>query len=137
MAERFAADVRPFRGLKTVLILGGTNSLRAGMSAERVIADLQDIQQQARARGIRPILLTMPPINPAQIAKAFDQPTADDWQDRFAQVNAFIRTQEHIDTAAPFAGYAEMPVALAMDGLHGDVRATQMMAAVINQSLAM
>ena len=136
MAERFAADVRPFRGLKTVLILGGTNSLRAGTSAEQVIADLQDIQQQARARGIRPILLTLPPINPAQIAKAFDQPTADDWQAKFAQVNAFIRTQEHIDTAAPFADYAEMPVSLAMDGLHGDVRAKQMMAAVINQSLA-
>ena len=135
MAERFAADIRPFRQLKTVLILGGTNSLRASTSAESVIEDLKSIQNQARARGIEPILLTLPPIHPAQIAKAFDQPTADDWQEKFAKVNAFIRTQPHIDTAAPFAAFREMPKELAMDGLHGDVRAKQMMAEQINQSL--
>ena len=43
MAERFAADIRPFRQLKTVLILGGTNSLRASTSAESVIEDLKSI----------------------------------------------------------------------------------------------
>lgn len=80
--------------------------------------------------------MTLPPINPAQIAKAFDQPTAADWQEKFAKVNAFIRTQPHIDTAAPFTRYDEMPKELAMDGLHGDVRAKMMMASAINQALA-
>jgi len=36
--------------------------------------------------------------------------------------------------AAPFTDYAEMPETLALDGLHGDVRAKQMMAAAINAS---
>lgn len=136
MAERFASDVKPFSHLKTLLILGGTNSLRASTSADDVIEDLKSIQAQARARGIRPVLMTLPPINPAQIAKAFDQPTAADWQEKFAKVNAFIRTQPHIDTAAPFTRYDEMPKELAMDGLHGDVRAKMMMASAINQALA-
>ena len=135
MVERFARDVKPFHHLKTLLILGGTNSLRADTTADDVIADLKNIQEQARACGINPVLLTLPPINPAQIRKAFDQPTAPDWQEKLAKVNAFIRTQPHIDTAAPFAGYSEMPADLAVDGLHGDVRAKQMMAAAINQAL--
>lgn len=60
--------------------------------------------------------------------------TAADWQAKFKQVNEFIRTQPHIDTAAPFASYVEMPETLAMDGLHGDIRAKQMMAAAVNAS---
>lgn len=76
MVERFDRDVRPFH-LKYLLIMGGTSSLRAGVSAEEVIRDLEEIGQKAEALGIHPIYLTLPPLNPANIQKAFDEPTAD------------------------------------------------------------
>lgn len=86
------------------------------------------------AHGITPVFLTLPPINPASIARAFQEPTAEDWQASFRRVNDFIRTRKHIDTAAPFEGMEVMPPSLALDGLHGDWRAKQDMAAVINEA---
>lgn len=133
-AERFDRDIAPFHP-EYLLIMTGTNSLRAGVPAESVIADLQEIQEKCRRLGIRPVLLTLPPIHPDNIRRAFDQPTANNWQAAFAEVNAFIRTQTHIDTAAPFDAWTEMPSELAADGLHGDWRAKQMMAEVINREL--
>ena len=84
MVERFDRDVRPFH-LKYLLIMGGTNSLRAGVSAEEVIRDLEEIGQKAEALGIHPIYLTLPPLNPANIQKAFDELTADNWRQSFAR----------------------------------------------------
>ena len=78
----------------------GSNSLRAGVSAEDVISDMKAVKAKCLANGILPVFLTLPPINPVNIQKAFDEPTADNWQDLFAEVNAYIRTQVHIDDAA-------------------------------------
>lgn len=50
-------------------------------------------------------------------------------------VNSWIRTQPHIDTAAPFADYPVMPGELAMDGIHGDWNAKQMIAGEINRHM--
>ncbi len=131
MADRFERDVLPFH-LKYLFILGGTNSLRGGVAPSDVIGDLKEMQQKARAHGITPILMTLPPINPANIQRAFDEPTADDWRAAFAEVNDFIRTQPHVDTAAPFDGMDVMPAELALDGIHGDWNAKMMMAGEIN-----
>lgn len=133
-ADRFERDVVPFHP-EYVLIMTGSNSLRGGVPAGDVIADLKEIQEKARAHGITPILMTLPPINPASIRRAFDQPTAEDWQEAFQEVNAFIRSEPSIDTAAAFSQWEEMPEDLAMDGLHGDWRAKEMMARVINEEL--
>lgn len=133
MAERFEKDVVPFH-LRTVLIMGGTNSLRAGIPAEDVIHDLETMEKMSYAHGITPIFLTLPPINPASIEKAFQEPTAENWQASFREVNDFIRTRKHIDIAASFAGMEEIPPSLALDGLHGDWWEKQEMAAVINEA---
>lgn len=135
MVERFDRDVRPFH-LKYLLIMGGTNSLRAGVSAEEVIRDLEEIGQKAEALGIHPIYLTLPPLNPANIQKAFDEPTADNWRQSFAQVNAYIRSRDHIDVAAPFETGEDLPTELSLDGIHGDWNMKQIMAQVINRSMA-
>ena len=135
MVERFDRDVRPFH-LKYLLIMGGTNSLRAGVSAEEVIRDLEEIGQKAEALGIHPIYLTLPPLNPANIQKAFDEPTADNWRQSFAQVNAYIRSRDHIDVAAPFGTGEDLPTELSLDGIHGDWNMKQIMAQVINRSMA-
>jgi lysophospholipase L1-like esterase len=131
MVERFERDVLPFH-LKYLLILGGTNSLRGGTPAEEVIGNLSAIEQKCRNHGIIPILLTLPPINPANIEKTFQEPTEGNWQDAFAKVNAWIRTRPHIDIASAFDESKPMPLDYAVDGLHGDVRAKKLMAAVIN-----
>ena len=101
----------------------------AGMLAARAPAAAASTTW-ARAQPIR-----QPPINPASIKKTFDEPTVDDWQTPFAKVNAFIRTQPHIDIAAAFPLDPGMTPALALDGLHGDVVAKQRMAAVINEHI--
>lgn len=134
MVERFDRDVLPFH-LKYLLILGGSNSLRGGVTAEEVIRDLQEIQQKCRDHNIVPILLTLPPINPSSIDKVFHEPTAEGWEEAFRKVNAFIRTQPHIDTAAAFLYDNLMPEYLALDGLHGDVEAKKRMADMINRHI--
>lgn len=134
MVERFDREVLPFH-LKYLLILGGSNSLRGGVPAEEVIRDLQEIQQKCRDHNIVPILLTLPPINPSSIDKVFHEPTAEGWEEAFRKVNAFIRTQPHIDTAAAFLYDNLMPEYLALDGLHGDVEAKKRMADMINRHI--
>lgn len=134
MVERFDRDVLPFH-LKYLLILGGSNSLRGGVPAEEVIRDLQEIQQKCRDHNIVPILLTLPPINPSSIDKVFHEPTAEGWEEDFRKVNAFIRTQPHIDTAAAFLYDNLMLEYLALDGLHGDVEAKKRMADMINRHI--
>lgn len=134
MVERFDRDVLPFH-LKYLLILGGSNSFRGGVPAEEVIRDLQEIQQKCRDHNIVPILLTLPPINPSSIDKVFHEPTAEGWEEAFRKVNAFIRTQPHIDTAAAFLYDNLMPEYLALDGLHGDVEAKKRMADMINRHI--
>ena len=131
MVMRFEKDVLPFSP-EYLLILGGTNSLRAGVPAADVISDLKEIQRKCREHGITPILMTLPPINPENIQKAFNEPTYEGWKASFDEVNAFIRGEVHIDTAAPFEKMEELPTWLALDGIHGDWNMKRMMAEVIN-----
>ena len=132
MVMRFEKDVLPFSP-EYLLILGGTNSLRAGVPAADVISDLKEIQRKCREHGITPILMTLPPINPENIQKAFNEPTYEGWKASFDEVNAFIRGEVHIDTAAPFEEMEELPTWLALDGIHGDWNMKRMMAEVINR----
>lgn len=132
MVMRFEKDVVPFSP-DYLLILGGTNSLRAGVPAADVISDLKEIQRKCREHGITPILMTLPPINPENIQKAFHEPTYEGWKTSFDEVNAFIRGEVHIDTAAPFEEMDELPTWLALDGIHGDWNMKRMMAEVINR----
>lgn len=132
MVKRFEKDVLPFSP-EYLLILGGTNSLRAGVPAADVISDLKEIQRKCREHGITPILMTLPPINPENIQKAFNEPTYEGWKASFDEVNAFIRGEVHIDTAAPFEEMEELPTWLALDGIHGDWNMKRMMAEVINR----
>jgi len=133
MLARFDADVLPFRP-KTLLILGGTNSLRMGFGAGTVIAEISEMEKKCEANGIQAIFLTIPPINPALIETWYHQPTAPDWEEQFARVNEWIRTRRHIDTAAAFPA-GPMAEELAADGLHPGWKAKKMMAEKIEKEL--
>ena len=132
-AARFDEDVLPFRP-RYLLIMTGINSIRAGVPAESVIRDLRIIRYKCLLQGIRPILLTLPPINPAAIARAFGQETSPDWQQELSKVNDFIRRQTYyVDLYPHFADErGELPERLAIDGLHYDIAGKQLMALIIN-----
>jgi len=132
LVTRFSQDVLPFKP-QYLLILAGSNSLRDDTSALSVIMDLLALEIKCRLNHIEPILLTLPPINPANIERAFQEPTSADWSAKVQLVNAFIRTQNHIDTARPLERFGrELPTKLALDGLHLDIKGKKLMAAEIN-----
>lgn len=133
LVNRFDNDVLPFSP-RYLFIMGGTNSLRAGESAEDVIDGLKILQQKCRQNGIVPILLTLPSINPSNIKKIFGEPTEPGWQERIEKVNAYIRTQDYLDTAAAFPALpAVLPTKYALDGLHPDDNGKARMAKIINR----
>lgn len=134
MEERFERDVLPFH-VKTLLIMGGSNSLRGGASAEEVVDELETIRQLAIANGIQPILLTLPPINPSSIDKVFHEPTAIGWQLSFWKVNRYIKSVPHIDIGPAYRNLFYMPVSMALDGLHGDQEVKKRMGELINKEI--
>ncbi len=132
MVERFEQDVLPFSP-QYLLIMAGTNSLRGGVPAENVIADLQVLQEKCLANNIRPVFLTLPPINPNNIKKVFDESTTPDWQEEMRLVNNFIRQQVHIDVAHEMKyGNGTLPSQMAVDGLHLDIEGKKKIAAAVN-----
>ena len=132
--ERFDRDVLPFHP-HYLLVLTGTNSLRGGVDPDSVIHDLQTIKEKCLQNNIKPIFLTLPPINPENIEHVFDEPTVADWQERFDKVNDYIRTQVYIDTAAAFNCPNDvLPTEAALDGLHPDVSGKRIMAEAVNEA---
>ncbi len=88
----------------------------------------------ALANGIRPIFLTLPPINPRNIAHVFDEPTTPDWQMRFDRVNSYIRDQACVDAASAFVcPDGVLPTELALDGLHPDVDGKRLIGEQVNK----
>ena len=130
--DRFDKDVLPFH-VKYLIIMTGSNSLRGWVSGNSVISDLDALRQKCADNGIVPIFMTLPPINPANIKQAFDEPTADNWQSQFKLVNDWIRSQPyHIDLSGVIDENQELPTSLAADGLHLNFRGKQLMAQAIN-----
>lgn len=131
-AARFIQDVVPFHP-QYVLILTGSNSLRAGASASDVVEDLKQIKQKSLTYGIKPVFLTIPPFHPAHIMAAFAQPTDWGWKEATEEVNAYIRSEVHIDITDGMADdNGELRTELAVDGLHPDPEGKKMMAQAIN-----
>ena len=136
-AGRFDADVLPFRP-RFLIVMTGANSLRAGVEASSVISDLETIRDKAMTNGIRPIFLTLPPINPDAIHRTFSEETAPNWQQELLAVNDFIRRQPyHIDLYPHFVDESgELPDRFAIDGLHYDIAGKKLMAELINANWA-
>jgi len=136
MVKRFETDVLPFKPTY-LLVLGGSNSIRGGVSADSVIASLQTIKEKCAANGITPIFLTLPPLNPERIQRVFHQPTADNWQQELNKVNSFIKTQPYAIDVYPALVDENgcLPVKYAQDGLHPDIAGKKLMAGCINTFL--
>jgi lysophospholipase L1-like esterase len=136
MVDRFETDVLPFKP-QYMFILGGSNSIRGGVSGERVIASLQMLKNKCEENGITPIFLTLPPVNPERIQRVFNQPTADNWQIELEKVNDFIRNQPNaIEIYSLLADEnGILPVKYSQDGLHPDISGKKIMAGSIQAFL--
>lgn len=130
--DRFEADVLPFRP-KYLLILMGSNSLRNGLGADVVISDMEEVRKKSLEHGIRPVFLTVPPVNPDNIKQTFDDETASDWQWQIGRVNRYVRSRVHIDiTPGMYDNEGRQRTELALDGLHLDPSGKKLMAQAIN-----
>lgn len=129
LVDRFESDVLPFRP-KYLFILGGTNSIRGGVSGEDVIQSLATIKEKCEANNIIPIFLTLPPINPERIERVFNQPTAENWQQELAKVNDFLRMQRYVIDIYPALADENglLPDKYAQDGLHPDISGKKIIA---------
>ena len=136
MVARFEADVLPFSPTQ-LIIFGGSNDIRNGdIPAEEIIKNLKILQEKCRQNNIRPVFLTLPPINPANIKKAFDEGTCTDWKNKLKKTNAFIRSTEYfIDVFAafkPYSRFGQLKTAYALDGLHPDANGKKIIADCVN-----
>ena len=134
--ERFEQDVLPLHPAN-LLILTGSNSLRAyGVTAQDIIDDLDELQKKCLNHGIRPIFLTLLPLNPERISLAFHSETDPSWRWKMMAVNTWIRAQEfYVDMEPHFYDKEKriMDPLLSTDGLHPDINGKRMMAEIINE----
>ena len=115
----------------------GSNSLRAqDISADTVINDLEGIYLKCIKNDIRPILLTLPPINPSNIMLAFHTPTDPMWYQKMQKINKYIKSKPYYIDLEPYfydQNHSIMDPALANDGLHPDIMGKKLMAEIINR----
>ena len=134
--ERFEQDVLPLHP-ENLLILTGSNSLRAtGITAQDIIDDLDELQKKCLAHDIRPIFLTLLPLNPERISLAFHSETDLSWKWKLTAVNMWIRSQDFYIDIEPYFYDVQKQILdprLSTDGLHPDIDGKRMMAEIINQ----
>lgn len=133
--ERFNQDVLPLKP-KNLIIATGANCLRVGnISAEDVIADLEGIGKLCRDNDIRPIFLTLMPINPVNLQNAFRTPTDPDWHAKLQQINEYIKHQDFFIDLEPYFYDTQgtMNASLAIDGIHPDIRGKMLMGEIISK----
>ncbi|MBQ7704119.1 MAG: hypothetical protein IJT73_01630 [Selenomonadaceae bacterium] len=132
--QRVTGDILPFQP-KNLIISTGTNSLRdARISAADIIGDLQKINNFCLENDIRPIFLTLMPINPPNILYVFRTETDENWHEKQIAVNRFLRQQEFCIDIEPYfydsAGMLDSKFSI--DGIHPDLRGKMLMAEIIN-----
>ena len=134
--ERFDNDVLHYRP-KNLIIMTGTNSLRAPtISADSVVDDLEEIRRKCILNDIRPIFLTLMPLNPVNIKNAFHTDTDPKWHEKLDKINDYIRKQQYYIDLEPYfydMYNIKLDDHLSVDGIHPDIRGKKMMAEIINQ----
>lgn len=135
-ADRFDQDVLFFHPYN-LLILTGSNSLRdPSISADDIIEDLEEIKRKCETNDIRPIFLTLMPINPRNIARAFHTDTDPLWRHKLREVNHYIKEQKYYIDLEPYLYNSEdtaLASSFSIDGLHPDIRGKMLMAEIINR----
>ncbi len=121
MLRRFDSDVLPFAP-KLLIIMGGVNDIRTGITAQTTIANLAAIRDKCIAHNIVPVFLTMTSVNPPEMKRVINLDISPGWQAERDKVNAWIKTQDYYvdinDGMIDERGY--LPDDMTTDGLHPD-----------------
>ena len=134
--ERFNQDVLKVKP-RNLIISTGANCLRdASISAEDVIADLAGINKLCHENDIRPVFLTLMPINPDNLQNAFHTPTDPDWHNKLRQINDYIKRQEFFIDIEPYFYDAQgnMDSNFSVDGIHPDIRGKMLIGELISKN---
>ena len=134
--ERFTEDILPFHP-KNLIISTGTNCLRdERILATDVINDFKEIEKLCLKNDIRPIFLTLMPINPVNIKYVFRNDTDPGWHKKLVTINKFLKSREFVIDIEPYFYDAEgtMDKKLCIDGIHPDIRGKMLIAEIINQN---
>jgi len=99
---RLDRDVFGQAGVRTVILLEGTNDIASGASAERVIGAYRQVIARSHARGLRVLGGTVTPFGGAY----FDSPAR---RQVWAAVNAWIRSSGAFDGVVDFAAATAAP----------------------------
>ena len=133
--ERFSQDILPIHPVN-VIVSTGVNSLRdTSISADDIINDLKEINRLCLRNNIRPIFLTLTPLNPANIEYVFHTPTDPKWKEKMTTVNNFIKHLPYFIDIEPYFYDAEgnLSAEFSVDGIHQDIRGKMVIAEVINK----
>lgn len=136
MIDRFENDVLPFKP-QVLIIMGGVNDIRMGMSSDLVIKNLETLRDKCLANGITPVFCTLTSMNP-EIMQRLGIPVTDgDWRREREQINQWIMTTPHcIDTAAALTDDSgHLRADLTPDGLHPALRGKKLMGETISAYL--
>ena len=136
MIERFENDVLPFQP-KILIIMGGVNDIRIGLTADEVIKNLKILRDKCLENDIVPILCTITPMNeeimtrrgiPFKKGWKVERKKINDWimQDKFS-----INILERLEDENGFLRAEMTP-----DGLHPDLRGKKFIGEAVEKSLA-
>ena len=122
LLDRFDSDVLPFKP-KILVIMGGVNDYRQGVSGYETINNLAAIREKCHANDIIPVFVTPTPINGWLIKRRrLSSVPYYAWRDLQQEVVYWVRSQQYfvdINDALTEAG-GDLSGTLSTDGLHPD-----------------
>ncbi len=122
MIARFENDVLPFAP-KVLIIMGGVNDIRAGLTADEIISNLKTLREMCKANNIDSFFCTLTPINEKILRGKGIYLTDKNWRAEMEKVNAWILENGGADISDRLSDFdGELRETLTIDGLHPDLR---------------
>ena len=136
MIERFENDVLPFQP-KILIIMGGVNDIRIGLTAEEVISNLKILREKCKANDIVPVFCTLTPMN-EEIMTRRGIPFEKSWKVERKKINDWIlKTEFPINVLERLEDEnGELRAELTPDGLHPDLRGKKFIGETVGKALA-
>lgn len=121
MLKRFDNDVLAFKP-KILVIMGGVNDIRTGISADVVISNLTKIKDKCFTNNITPVFLTVTSVNPPKMKAVAKLDISQGWNEERKKINDWVMKQSyHVDVSSGLIderGF--LADNMTTDGLHPD-----------------
>lgn len=134
MIERFESDVLPFQP-KLLIIMGGVNDIRIGLTADEVIGNLKILREKCAANNIEAVFCTITPMN-EEIMTRRGIPFAKTWQAEQVKINEWILKNGGIEVTERLRDFdGTLRPEITPDGLHPDMRGKMFIGKAIEDAL--